>query len=130
MSISYALQSSINGLGLLGQPIHKIQEDDIKLDKIEKSYNQYTDGRITANVATLRGEISSNVSTINGSITANAASANSVINTQISANVATLRGEISGNVSTLNGSITSNAIGKSLTVTSPNEQILNNSPKI
>jgi hypothetical protein len=45
MSISYALQSSINGLGLLGQPIHKIQEDDIKLDKIEKSYNQYTDGR-------------------------------------------------------------------------------------
>ena len=28
------------------------------------------------------------------------------------------------------GSITSNAIGKSLTVTSPNEQILNNSPKI
>ena len=28
------------------------------------------------------------------------------------------------------GSITSNAIGKSLTVTSPNEQILNNNPKI
>ena len=45
MSISYAPQSSINGLGLLGQPIHKIQEDDISPDKIEKSYNEYTDGR-------------------------------------------------------------------------------------
>lgn len=51
MSISYAPQSSINGLGLLGQPIHKIQEDDIsldkidKIDKIEKSYNEYTDVR-------------------------------------------------------------------------------------
>jgi hypothetical protein len=45
MSISYASQSSINGLGLLGQPIHKIQEDDISPDKIEKSYNEYTDGR-------------------------------------------------------------------------------------
>ena len=45
MSISYAPQSSINGLGLLGQPIHKIQEDDIGLDKIDKSYNEYTDVR-------------------------------------------------------------------------------------
>lgn len=45
MSISYASQSSINGLGLLGQTIHKIQEDDICPDKIEKSYNEYTDGR-------------------------------------------------------------------------------------
>jgi chaperonin GroEL (HSP60 family) len=48
MSISYAPQGCINGLGLLGQPIHKIQEDDISLDKIEKiekSYNEYTDGR-------------------------------------------------------------------------------------
>jgi hypothetical protein len=48
MSISYAPQSSINGLGLLGQPIHKIQEDDICLDKIDKidtSYNEYTDCR-------------------------------------------------------------------------------------
>ena len=48
MSISYAPQSSINGLGLLGQPIHKIQEDDSSLDKIGKidtSYTEYTDGR-------------------------------------------------------------------------------------
>ena len=45
MSISYAPQSSINGLGLLGQPIHKIQEDDVSLDKIDASFNEYTDGR-------------------------------------------------------------------------------------
>jgi len=45
MSISYASQSSINGLGLLGQTIHKIQEDDISLDKIDTSYNEYTNGR-------------------------------------------------------------------------------------
>ena len=48
MSISYAPQSSINGLGLLGQPIHKIQEDDSSLDKIGKidtSYTEYTDCR-------------------------------------------------------------------------------------
>jgi hypothetical protein len=48
MSISYAPQSCINGLGLLGQTIHKIQEDDNSLDKIGKidtSYNEYTDGR-------------------------------------------------------------------------------------
>ena len=34
MSISYAPQSCINGLGLLGQTIHKIQEDDRSLDKM------------------------------------------------------------------------------------------------
>ena len=45
MSIIYASQSSINGLGLLGQPIHKIQEDDISLNKIDVTYNEYTDGR-------------------------------------------------------------------------------------
>ena len=103
------------------------------------SDRQYTDARITANVATIRGEItanaasanavinaniSANVATLRGEITANAASANSVINTNISANVATLRGEItanaasansvintniSANVATLRGEITANA---------------------
>lgn len=55
------------------------------------SANSVVNSRISANVATLRGEI-----------TANADSANSVINTRISANVATLRGEITNNAASTN----------------------------
>jgi len=55
------------------------------------SANSVVNTRISANVATLRGEI-----------TANATSANSVINTRISANVATLNGSITSNIATQN----------------------------
>ena len=81
------------------------------------SANAAINTRITANVATLRGEITANavsansvidtritanVATLRGEITANAVSANSVINTNISANVSTLRGEITANIFTQN----------------------------
>ena len=87
------------------------------------SDRQYTDARITANVATLRGEItanaasansvintniSANVATLRSEISANAASANAVINTNISANVATLRGEITANATSANSVINTN----------------------
>lgn len=55
------------------------------------SANSVVNSRISANVATLRGEI-----------TANADSANSVVNSRITANVATLRGEITANAASTN----------------------------
>ena len=76
---------TINTLGIFSKGIDSVVTAN------SASANSVINTRISANVATLRGEI-----------TANADSANSVINTRISANVATLRGEITNNAASTN----------------------------
>ena len=77
----------------------------ITLSTLYSNVNSYLTSNAASANAVINSRISANVATLRGEITANADSANSVINTNISANVATLRGEITANADSANSVI-------------------------